>query len=79
MGEIQNSVRIAAAYVLYLLYAPHHIDLNPFQSAISDLFTAEQSKLIRDLSGDTGETPHGNIQLAWTLWKVLRNQGADVS
>ncbi|KAI9509921.1 hypothetical protein F5148DRAFT_1183918 [Russula earlei] len=64
--------RILVAYILYSLYAPHPIAINPFKSVLSDTFTKERNAAVQ-LAGE-GKTSD-NEQLVWVLWKVLKGDG----
>ncbi|KAA1466853.1 hypothetical protein DENSPDRAFT_768129 [Dentipellis sp. KUC8613] len=69
------SQRILVAYILYSLYAPHPIALNPFKSVLYDIFIKERTaaQQVSD-NGGVGE----NEQLVWVLWKVLKGDGQDI-
>jgi hypothetical protein len=60
------------AYILYSLYAPHPIAINPFKSVLFDTFTKERDAATQ-LAGK-GKTSD-NEQLVWVLWKVLKGDG----
>ncbi|KAI9456124.1 hypothetical protein BJY52DRAFT_1277335 [Lactarius psammicola] len=64
--------RILVAYILYSLYVPHPISINPFKSALFDTFTKERNAAVQ-LAGE-GRTSD-NEQLVWVLWKVLKGDG----
>lgn len=64
--------RILAAYILYSLYAPHPISINPFKSALFDTFTKERNAAVQ-LAGEGKASD--NEQLVWVLWKVLKGDG----
>ena len=62
-------------YILYSLYAPHPIAINPFKSVLFDTFTKERDAAIQLAEeGKIGD----NEQLVWVLWKVLRGDGDHV-
>lgn len=63
------------AYILYSLYAPHPIAINPFKSVLFDTFTKERDAAIQ--LAEEGKTSD-NEQLVWVLWKVLRGDGDHV-
>ena len=67
--------RILAAYILYSLYAPHPISINPFKSALFDTFTKERKAAVQ-LAGEGKASD--NEQLVWVLWKVLKGDGDHV-
>lgn len=64
--------RILVAYILYSLYAPHPISINPFKSALFDTFTKERNAAVQ-LAGEGNSSD--NEQLVWVLWKVLKGDG----
>lgn len=67
--------RILVSYILYSLYAPHPIAMNPFKSALVYTFTKEKDIAVKVASsGGVSE----NEQLVWVLWKILRGDGSDV-
>ncbi|KIK66064.1 hypothetical protein GYMLUDRAFT_55925 [Collybiopsis luxurians FD-317 M1] len=92
-GRNQTAQRILVSFVLFSLYAPHPISINPFRSALYMTFVKEREKAIRVASpnasgqtklgngGDTGTAVTGtpsNEQLVWVLWKILRGDGNDI-
>ncbi|KAK0200549.1 hypothetical protein DFS33DRAFT_1362445 [Desarmillaria ectypa] len=67
--------RILVAFILYSLYAPHPISINPFKSVLFVNFVYEREKAIAAASrGDISV----NEQLVWVLWKILRGDGNDI-
>jgi len=64
-----SSSRITAAYVLYSLYLPHPINMNPFHSALLEAFNISQCQ---------SPQPEDSAQLTWVLWKILNNQGQEL-
>ncbi|KAH9915307.1 uncharacterized protein B0H18DRAFT_886034 [Fomitopsis serialis] len=67
--------RILVSYILYSLYAPHSIAINPFQSALRATFVKEREASIHVAAqGGVSETE----QLVWVLWKILRGDGSDI-
>ncbi|CCM02268.1 uncharacterized protein FIBRA_04353 [Fibroporia radiculosa] len=67
--------RILVSYLLYSLYAPHPISINPFQSALHASFVKERDLAMRVASeGGVSE----NEQLVWVLWKILKGDGSDI-
>ncbi|KAH9039143.1 hypothetical protein EDB85DRAFT_1930862 [Lactarius pseudohatsudake] len=70
--QLKLPQRILVAYILYSLYAPHPISINPFKSALFDTFTKERNSAVQ-LAGE-GKTSD-NEQLVWVLWKVLKGDG----
>ncbi|KAI0087555.1 hypothetical protein BDY19DRAFT_994871 [Irpex rosettiformis] len=69
------SQRILASYIIYALYAPHPISMNPFQSALSVAF-AKERELATKIVPDDGISQ--NEQLVWVLWKILKGDGGDI-
>ena len=71
----QLAQRILASYILYALYAPHPISINPFQSALLLAFNKEKDLAVKTAAdGGFGQ----NEPLVWVLWKILRGDGNDV-
>ena len=68
--------RILVTYILYSLYAPHPIAINPFKSVLFDTFAKERNAAVQ-LAGE-GKMSE-NEQLVWVLWKVLKGDGDHVS
>lgn len=74
---MQLEKKILVCFILYSLYAPYPITINPFKSALFVTFVKEKEKAC-------GSTPHangttfGNEQLVWVLWKILKGDGSDV-
>ena len=75
ISRLKLSQRILVAYILYSLYAPHPIAINPFKSVLFDTFTKERDAAIQ--LAEEGKTSD-NEQLVWVLWKVLRGDGDHV-
>lgn len=64
------------SYILFSLYTPHPISINPFKSALYATFVKERDAAVRiAASGGVSETE----QLVWVLWKILKGDGNDVS
>ncbi|KAI0070254.1 hypothetical protein K474DRAFT_1609025 [Panus rudis PR-1116 ss-1] len=72
-AEIQK--RILVAYILYFLYAPHPISMNPFRSALLATFIKEKDHAMQ-VAEEGGISE--NEQLVWVLWKILRGDGNDI-
>jgi hypothetical protein len=64
------------SFILYSLYAPHPITINPFRSVLFFAYVKEREKAIR-VTDEGGTSP--NEQLVWVLWKILKGDGNDVS
>ena len=73
--DTQLPQRILASYILYALYAPHPISINPFQSALLLTFNKEKEQATQ--TGPDGNAGQ-NEQLIWVLWKILKGDGSDV-
>ncbi|KAF8332471.1 hypothetical protein F5887DRAFT_996978 [Amanita rubescens] len=61
--------RILVAYILYSMYAPYPITVNPFKSVL------ERNSAIR--AANEGSVSNSE-QLVWVLWKILRGDGNDI-
>ncbi|KAJ3974778.1 hypothetical protein EV361DRAFT_865893 [Lentinula raphanica] len=84
-NNYQVSQRILIAFILFSLYAPHPISINPFRSALLMTFVNEKERAIRaakahadagSIIGVAGTT--SSEQLVWVLWKILRGDGNDI-
>lgn len=62
--------RILVAFLLYSLYAPYPITINPFKSVLFVTFRKERANASVGVTEDE--------QLVWVLWKLLRGDGNDV-
>ncbi|KAI4519784.1 hypothetical protein K525DRAFT_258202 [Schizophyllum commune Loenen D] len=67
--------RILVSFILYSLYAPHPITINPFKSALFATFAKERDAAVA-VSNSGGVSP--NEQLVWVLWKILKGDGNDI-
>ena len=67
--------RILVAYILYSLYAPYPMVINPFNSVLYKAFVSERDQALK-IAGGGG--PVENLQLVWVLWKILKGDGSDV-
>ncbi|KAJ3922638.1 hypothetical protein F5877DRAFT_33248 [Lentinula edodes] len=81
----QVAQRILVSFILYSLYAPHPISINPFRSALLMTFVNERERAIRaaNVHAETNIVTRvtGNPsseQLVWVLWKILRGDGNDI-
>lgn len=72
----QTADRILSCYILYSMYAPHPISINPFATVLHAIFVRETNKAL-EVERDGGLV--GNDQLVYVLWKVLKGDGKDVS
>ncbi|KAI0789236.1 hypothetical protein C8Q75DRAFT_793480 [Abortiporus biennis] len=74
-SSVELQQRILVAYILYSLYAPHPIAINPFQTALVSTFNREKEIATRvAAAGGVGDSE----QLVWVLWKILRGDGSDI-
>lgn len=74
--QFQVAERILACYILFALYAPHPIKLNPFASVLHTIFVKETERA-QGLESAGGVAD--NDQLVYVLWKILKGDGNDVS
>ena len=68
--------RILVAYILFSMYAPYPITINPFKSVLLVTFVRERNSAIRAAANEGGVST--NEQLVWVLWKILKGDGNDV-
>ncbi|KAF7314730.1 hypothetical protein MKEN_00947000 [Mycena kentingensis (nom. inval.)] len=73
--DTEVAPRIIASFILFGLYAPHPIALNPFKSALIAVFLVERQRAT-DASRTGGVAE--NEPLVWVLWKILKGQGDDI-
>ena len=74
--SLQLTQRILVSYILYSLYAPHPIAINPFKSVLAATFNRERDAAVR--VADAGGVSEAE-QFIWVLWKILKGDGNDVS
>ncbi|KAJ7097385.1 hypothetical protein C8R44DRAFT_643669 [Mycena epipterygia] len=67
--------RILVSFILFSLYAPHPISINPFKSVLAVTFIKEREKALA--VADTGGVA-SNEPLVWVLWKILKGDGEDI-
>jgi hypothetical protein len=67
--------RILVSFILYSLYAPHPVTINPFKSALFVVYTKEREKAVTT-ANEGGVSP--NEQFVWVLWKILKGDGNDI-
>jgi len=73
--RVELEQRILVSYILFSLYTPHPISINPFKSALYATFVKERDAAVRiAASGGVSETE----QLVWVLWKILKGDGNDL-
>jgi hypothetical protein len=70
------ALRILVSFILYSLYAPHPIAINPFKSVLFATFVKERDQAVRVVND--GNTTSDNEQLVWVLWKILKGDGNDI-
>ncbi|KAJ7758788.1 hypothetical protein DFH07DRAFT_817946 [Mycena maculata] len=68
--------RILASFILFALYAPHPISINPFKSVLFVTFVKEREKALAVAATNGGVAP--NEPLVWVLWKILKGDGDDI-
>jgi hypothetical protein len=64
------------SFILYSLYTPHPVTINPFKSALFVAYVREREKAV-SIANEGGVSP--NEQFVWVLWKILKGDGNDVS
>lgn len=75
-NDLEVAERILACYILFALYAPHPIQLNPFASVLHTIFVKETERAQKlENAGGIAD----NDQLVYVLWKILKGDGNDVS
>ena len=74
-GVLQTADRILSSYILYSMYAPHPISINPFATVLHAIFVRETNKA---LETERGGGPAENDQFVYVLWKILKGDGMDV-
>ncbi|KAF9814630.1 hypothetical protein IEO21_04993 [Rhodonia placenta] len=72
---VEPAQRILVAYLLYSLYAPHPMSINPFQSVLFSTFVKERDLAIQ-MANDGGVSQ--GEQLVWVLYKILKGDGSDL-
>jgi len=72
----QLAQRIPVSFILYSMYAPYPISLNPFKSVLYATFVKERELAI-EISTEGGFSERE--QLVWVLWKILKGDGNDVN
>lgn len=73
--SVELATRILVSFILYSLYAPHPIAVNPFKSALYATYLSEREKAVT-VASEGGVSP--NEQLVWVLWKILKGDGNDI-
>ncbi|KAK7026775.1 hypothetical protein VNI00_007079 [Paramarasmius palmivorus] len=67
--------RILVSFILYSLYAPHPITINPFKSVLFSTFVKERDKAV-NVASSGGVA--ANEPFVWVLWKILKGDGNDI-
>ncbi|KAF8153883.1 hypothetical protein B0H34DRAFT_69600 [Crassisporium funariophilum] len=67
--------RILVSFILYSLYVPHPVTINPFKSALLVAYIKEREKAV-SIANEGGVSP--NEQFVWVLWKILKGDGNDI-
>ncbi|KIL55272.1 hypothetical protein M378DRAFT_91110 [Amanita muscaria Koide BX008] len=68
--------RILVAYILFSMYAPYPITVNPFKSVLLVTFVRERNRAVH-VANEGGVS--SNEQFVWVLWKMLKGDGNDIS
>ncbi|KAG9310803.1 hypothetical protein JVU11DRAFT_8655 [Chiua virens] len=74
-SSVELAQRILVSFILYSMYAPYPISLNPFKSALYATFLKERGYAIK-IAAESGFSD--NEQLVWVLWKILKGDGNDI-
>ncbi|KAH0834233.1 hypothetical protein J3R83DRAFT_11550 [Lanmaoa asiatica] len=74
-SSVELAQRILVSFILYSMYAPYPISLNPFKSALYATFLKERGYAIK-IAAEGGFSD--NEQLVWVLWKILKGDGNDI-
>ncbi|KAG8215351.1 hypothetical protein J3R82DRAFT_8947 [Butyriboletus roseoflavus] len=74
-SSVELAQRILVSFILYSMYAPYPISLNPFKSALYATFLKERGYAIK-VTAEGGFSD--NEQLVWVLWKILKGDGNDI-
>ncbi|KAF9234470.1 hypothetical protein BU15DRAFT_52581 [Melanogaster broomeanus] len=75
-SSVDLAQRILVSYILYSMYAPYPISLNPFKSALYATFVKERGHST-EVAAEGGFSD--NEQLVWVLWKILKGAGNDIA
>ncbi|KAH7882673.1 hypothetical protein F5I97DRAFT_1907405 [Phlebopus sp. FC_14] len=74
-SSVELAQRILVSFILYSMYAPYPISLNPFKSALYATFLRERGQATM-VAAEGGFSD--NEQLVWVLWKILKGDGNDI-
>ncbi|EKM76655.1 hypothetical protein AGABI1DRAFT_44725 [Agaricus bisporus var. burnettii JB137-S8] len=72
---VELAQRILVSFILYSLYAPYPITINPFRTVLHVAYVKERDKAI-EVTHEGGVS--ANEQLVWVLWKILKGDGNDI-
>ncbi|KAJ8075496.1 hypothetical protein PM082_021126 [Marasmius tenuissimus] len=74
-ASIDLAQRILVSFILYFLYAPHPIAINPFKSVLFAAFVREREQAVKVVNGGGVAA---NEPFVWVLWKILKGDGSDI-
>lgn len=74
-SSVELVQRILVSFILYSMYAPYPMSLNPFKSALYATFINERGYATQ-VAAEGGFSE--NEQLVWVLWKILKGDGNDI-
>ncbi|KAL4061736.1 hypothetical protein J3A83DRAFT_4347076 [Scleroderma citrinum] len=74
-SSVELAQRILVSFILYSMYAPYPMSLNPFKSALYATFIKEKGYAVQ-VAAEGGFSE--NEQLVWVLWKILKGDGNDI-
>lgn len=74
-STVELAQRILVSFILYSMYAPYPMSLNPFKSALYATFIKERGYATQ-VATEGGFSE--NEQLVWVLWKILKGDGNDI-
>ncbi|KIJ64240.1 hypothetical protein HYDPIDRAFT_112200 [Hydnomerulius pinastri MD-312] len=74
-SSVELAQRILVSFILYSMYAPYPISLNPFKSALYATFIKERGQATK-VAAEGGFSD--NEHLVWVLWKILKGDGNDI-
>ncbi|KAJ7480980.1 hypothetical protein FB451DRAFT_1395027 [Mycena latifolia] len=69
--------RILVSFILFALYAPHPIAIDPFKSVLFVTFVKELEKALAVAGSGSGSVAP-NEPLVWVFWKILTGDGDDI-
>ena len=73
-GALQATNRILSCYILYSMYAPHPMSINPFATVLHAIFVRETNKALEmEKGGGFAE----NDQFVYVLWKILKGDRSE--